>query len=208
MMVRPGSAARAALVGGQRRSSWARSGPSVASLGRSAVGRGLRRGGGAGVERPRACSTDVHDAAAEWRHISIWPPSTPPSWELRWWRPPAGDAANGILGTAGDRWYYHPLGFALVFVPLPSYRSRSLRFLLQDAPWSDSGSTPALRCDRCCCLVCQEMNRCCMASIKTARTSGEQGEDQIRSCTGHRQSDEGRSRAGHAGRNEGDRARC
>ena len=114
----------------------------------------------------------------------------------------------GILGTAGDRWYYHPLGFALVFVPLPSYRSRSLRFLLQDAPWSDSGPTPALRCDRCCRLVCQEMNRCCMASIKTARTSGEQGEDQIRSCTGHRQSDEGRSRAGHAGRNEGDRARC
>jgi hypothetical protein len=98
------------------------------------------------VERPRACSTDVHDAAAEWRHISIWPPSTPPSWELRWRRPPAGDAANCILGTAGDRWYYHPLGFALVFVPLPSYRSRSLRFLLQDAPWSDSGSTPALRC--------------------------------------------------------------
>ena len=30
---------------GQRRSSWARSGPAVASLGRSAVGRGLKRGG-------------------------------------------------------------------------------------------------------------------------------------------------------------------
>eukprot|EP01043_Picozoa_sp_COSAG02_P047976 COSAG02_NODE_4657_length_5125_cov_10.220653_5_plen_75_part_00 len=33
MMVRPGSAAHAALVGGQRRCGWAQSGPPISSLG-------------------------------------------------------------------------------------------------------------------------------------------------------------------------------
>jgi len=37
MMVRPRSAAPPALVGGQRRSRWSRSGPAVASLGRAAA---------------------------------------------------------------------------------------------------------------------------------------------------------------------------
>ena len=35
MMVRPGSAAHAALVGGQRRCGWSRPGPAVVSLGRA-----------------------------------------------------------------------------------------------------------------------------------------------------------------------------